>query len=111
MYVLWHWAFGLGTYFGVSFVVAASLAILRGHVFTHPLRMFLVAVAVVIGSFIIPSLAGDAWSAIRRGDTMTALVLVAVVILFWLLKRYLETGQVKGRKVPRRRKRTRASRK
>ena len=100
MYVLWHWAFGLSFYFGISFVVAASLAILRGHVFTHPFRMILVAVAVVIGSFVIPSLAGDAWTAFRRGDTITALVLVGVVVLFWLLKRYLETGQIKGRKVP-----------
>ena len=104
MYVLWHWAFGLSFYFGISFVVAASLAVLRGHVFTHPFRMILVAVAVVIGSFVIPSLAGDAWTAFRRGDTITALVLVGVVVLFWLLKRYLETGQIKGRKVPHKRK-------
>ena len=104
MYVLWQWAFGLSFYFGVSFVVAASLAVLRGHVFTHPFRMVLVAVAVVIGSFVLPSLATDAWTAFRRGDTITALVLVGVVVLFWLLKRYLETGQVKGRKVPRRRR-------
>ena len=97
MYVLWHWAFGLSFYFGISFVVAASFAVLRGHVFTHPFRMILVAVAVVIGSFVIPSLAGDAWTAFRRGDTITALVLLGVVVLFWLLKRYLETGQVKGR--------------
>ena len=75
------------------------------HVFTHPFRMVLVAVAVVIGSFILPSLAGDAWTAFRRGDTITALVLVGVVVLFWLLKRYLETGQIKGRKVPHKRKR------
>ena len=110
MYVLWQWAFGLSSYFGVSFVVAASLAILRGHVFTHALRMILVAVAVVIGSFILPSLAGDAWAAFRRGDTLTALAIVGVVVLFWLLKRYLETGQIKGRKVPPRRRRRKARR-
>lgn len=105
MYVLWQWAFGLSPHFGVSFAVAASLAILRGHVFTHPLRVLLVAVAVVIGSFVIPSLAGDAWEAFRRGDTITALAILAVVALTWLLKRYLETGQIKGRNVPPRRRR------
>ena len=108
MYVLWQWAFGLSFYFGVSFVVAASLAILRGHVFTHPFRALLVAVAVVIGSFVIPSLASDAWEAFRRGDTITALALLGIVALTWLLKRYLETGQIKGRNVPSRRKRRRA---
>ena len=105
MYVLWQWAFGLSFYFGVSFVVAASLAILRGHVFTHPFRVLLVGVAVVIGSFVIPSLAGDAWEAFRRGDTITALVILGLVPIAWLLKRYLETGRVKGRNVPRRRRR------
>lgn len=108
MYVLWQWAFGLSFYFGISFVTAASLAVLRGHVFTHPFRMVLVAIAVVIGSFVIPSLAGDAWTAFRRGDTITALALLGVVVLFWLLKRYLETGQIKGRKVPPRRRRRKA---
>lgn len=105
MYVLWQWAFGISFYFGVSFVVASSLAILRGHIFTHPFRMALVAVALVIGSFVIPSLAGDAWEAFRKGDTITALALLGVVVLTWLLKRYLETGQIKGRKVPARRRR------
>ncbi len=110
MYVLWQWAFGLSFYFGISFVVAASLAILRGHVFTHPFRVLLVAVAVVIGSFVIPSLAGDAWEAFRRGDTITALVLLGIVALTWLLKRYLETGKIKGRSVPSRRRRRKSSR-
>ncbi len=105
MYVLWHWAFGLSFYFGVSFTIAASLAILRGHVFTHPFRVLLVAVAVVIGSFVIPSLAGDAWAAFRRGDTITALAILGIVALTWLLKRYLETGRIKGRNVPARRRR------
>ena len=82
MYVLWHWAFGLGFYFGVSFLIAATLTLLRGHIFTHPFRLFLVAVAVVIGTLIIPSLSGDAWQAFRRGDTLTALVLVATSSLF-----------------------------
>ena len=41
MYVLWHWAFGLGHAFGVSFLIAACLAIVRGHIFTHPLRLVL----------------------------------------------------------------------
>ena len=105
MYVLWHWAFALGPYFAVSFLVAATLSIVRGHVFTHPFRMILVAIAVVIGFFVIRSLTGDAWDAFRRGDVITALILLAVVLLFWLLKRYLETGQIKGSKVPRRRRR------
>ena len=99
MYVLWHWAFGLGFYFGVSFLIAATLTLLRGHIFTHPFRLFLVAVAVVIGTLIIPSLSGDAWQAFRRGDTLTALVLVALILLSWLAKKYLETGQ-KGVSVP-----------
>ena len=105
VYVLWHWAFGLSFAFGVSFATAAAFAILRGHVFTHPFRMILVAIAVVIGFFVIRSLTGDAWDAFRRGDVITALILLAVVVLFWLLKRYLETGQIKGSEVPRRRRR------
>ena len=110
MYVLWQWAFGLSFYFGVSFVAAASLAILRGHVFTHPFRVLLVAVAVVIGSFVIPSLAGDAWEAFRRGDTITALALLGIVVMTWLLKRYLETGKIKDRNVPARRRGRRKAR-
>ena len=100
MYVLWHWAFGLGFYFGVSFLIAAVLAILRGHIFTHTFRLILVAVAVVIGSMVIPSLGGDAWKAFRRGDTIGALILAGIVVCFWLLKRYLETGQMKVVNVP-----------
>ena len=33
-----------GPYFGVTFLIAAILAILRGHIFTHPFRLVLVAV-------------------------------------------------------------------
>lgn len=84
---------------GLSFLTAAVLAILRGHVFTHPLRMVLVAIAVVIGSLVIPSLGGDAWNALRRGDTITAACLVGFVILFWLFKKQLETGRMRGVKV------------
>ena len=93
MYVLWHWAFGLGHAFGVSFLIAATLAIVRGHIFTHPLRLVLVAVGVVIGTLVIPALSGDAWQAFRRGDTVAAMILVGAVVLSWLLKRRLETGR------------------
>ena len=99
MYVLWHWSFGLGFFFGLSFLTAAVLAILRGHVFTHPLRMVLVAVAVVIGSLVIPSLGGDAWNALRGGDTLTAACLIGFIVLFWLFKRQLETGRMRGVRV------------
>ena len=109
MYVLWHWSFGLGFLFGLSFLTAAVLAILRGHIFTHPLRMVLVAIAVVIGSLVIPSLGGDAWNALRGGDTITAACLVGFVILFWLFKRQLETRRMRGVKVaaPRRQRKSR----
>ena len=93
MYVLWHWAFSLGAAFGISFLIAASLAIVRGHIFTHPLRLVLVAVAVVIGTLVIPPLGGDAWRAFQRGDTVAALVLAGAVVVAWLLKRRLETGR------------------
>ena len=93
MYVLWHWAFGLGLHFGVSFLIAACLAIVRGHIFTHPLRLVLVAVGVVIGTLVIPALSGDAWQAFRRGDTVAAMILVGATVLSWLLKRRLETGR------------------
>ena len=106
-WVLWEWAFGIGTYFGVSFLIAASLSILRGHAFTHPFRMILVAVAVVIGSLIIPGVGIDAWQALRGGDTVSALVLVVLVLLLWLLKLRLESGKSKAswikRSSPRRR--------
>lgn len=95
MYVLWGWSFGLGYYFGLSFLAAASLAILRGHIFTHPFRLVLVAVAVVIGSLVIPSLGEDAWQALRGGDTATAAALVVTIVLLWLLKRRLEAGRGK----------------
>ena len=109
MYVLWHWAFGLGSHFGVSFAVAAGLAIVRGHVFTHPLRLVLVAAGVVIGTLIVPVLGEDAWQAFRRGDTLTALVLAGLIVLAWLLKRHLETGRkgIMGHGAPRRRRRPR----
>ena len=111
MYVLWHWAFGLGLHFGVSFLIAATLAIVRGHIFTHPLRLILVAVAVVIGTLVIPALSGDAWQAFRRGDTVAAMILAGAVALSWLLKRQLETGRMKavggGRSRRRRRSRSR----
>lgn len=93
MYVMWHWAFGLGPAFGFSFLLAASLAIVRGHIFTHPLRLVLVAAAVVIGTLVIPALGGDAWQAFRRGDTVATMVLGGAVVLAWLLKRRLETGR------------------
>ena len=108
MYVLWHWAFSLGPAFGYSFLVAAILAIVRGHIFTHPLRLVLVAVAVVIGTLVIRPLGGDAWQAFRRGDTVAALILVGAIVLAWLLKRRLETGRrVVGVGAPRGRRRSR----
>ena len=109
MYVLWQWAFGLSFYFGVSFVAAASLAILRGHVFHPP----------------IPHGAGGGRGGHRflrhtqpsgrrvGGFPAGATRLLrwrcwGIVVLTWLLKRYLETGQIKGRNVPRRRRRGRS---
>ena len=94
MYALWQWAFGQGFLFGLSFLTAAILAILRGHIFTHPFRLILVAVAVVIGSLVIPGLRGDAWQALRGGDVIGAVAIVGVGILFWRLKKQLETGQM-----------------
>ena len=96
MYVLWDWAFGIGTYFGISFLVAATLSILKGHVFTHPLRMILVTVAVVIGSLIIPGIGVDAWQALRGGDTVTAICFVGIIVLLWLLKGRLESGRARA---------------
>ena len=109
MYVLWHWAFALGPYFAVSFLIAASLSIVRGYVFTHRLRLILVAVGVVIGTLVIPALGGDAWQAFRRGDTVAAAALAGVVVLAWLAKRQLETGRMKVTRVgvPRQRRRAR----
>ncbi len=93
MYALWQWAFGQGFLFGLSFLTAATLAILRGHIFTHPYRLILVAMAVVIGSLVIPGLRGDAWQALRGGDVIGAVAIVGVGILLWRLKKQLETGQ------------------
>lgn len=109
MYVLWHWAFALGPYFAVSFLITATLSIVRGHIFTHRLRLILVAVGVVIGTLVIPALGGDAWQAFRRGDTVAAIVLAGLVVLAWLAKRQLETGRMKGTRVgvPRSRRRRR----
>lgn len=109
MYVLWHWSFALGSYFGIAFLTAATLAIVRGHIFTHPFRMLLVVVAVVIGTLVIPALGGDAWQAFRRGDTLTAVVLMGLVLLSWLLKRQLETGRMRFIRIrlPKRRRRPR----
>ena len=94
MYALWQWAFGQGFLFGLSFLVAAILAILRGHIFTHPFRLILVAVAVVIGSLVIPGLRGDAWQAIRGGDVIGAVVIVVIGIFLWRWKKEMETGQM-----------------
>ena len=110
MYVLWDWAFGIGTYFGISFLVAATLSILKGHVFTHPLRMILVTVAVVIGSLIIPGIGVDAWQALRGGDTVTAICFVGIIVLLWLLKGRLESGRARANWVRRSRPRRRSAR-
>ena len=96
MYVLWRWAFDVGPYFGVTFLIAAILAILRGHIFTHPFRLVLVAVAVVIATLFIRPLGEDAWQAFRRGDTLTAAVLVGLVVVARLSKRQLETGRMRA---------------
>ena len=76
MYALWHWAFGQGFLFGLSFLTAAILTTLRGHIFTHPFRLILVAMAVVIGSLVIPGLRGDAWQALKGGDVIGAVAIV-----------------------------------
>ena len=94
MYALWPWAFGQGFLFGLSFLTGAILAILRGHIFTHPFRLILVAVAVVIGSLVIPGLRGDAWQALRGGDVVGAVAIVGVGFLLWRLKGQMETGQI-----------------
>ena len=109
MYVLWNWAFALGPYFVTSFLIAATLSIVRGHVFTHRLRLVLVAVGVVIGTLVIPAVGGDAWQAFRRGDTVAAAALAGLVVLAWLAKRQLETGRMKVTRVgvPRQRRRPR----
>ena len=109
MYVLWHWAFALSPYFAASFLIAATLSIVRGHIFTHILRLILVAVAAVIGTLVIPALGGDAWQAFRRGDTVAAGILAGLVVLAWLAKRQLETGRMKVTRVgaPRQRRRGR----
>ena len=94
MYVLWHWAFAVGPYFGASFAIAATLAILRGHIFTHPFRLVLVAIASVIATRFIRPLGEDAWQAFRRGDTLLAASLAALIVAGWLFKRQLETGRM-----------------
>ena len=93
LYGLVHWAFAQGPLFGVSFVIAASLAILRGFISTHPFHLFFVAIAVVISTLVIPDLRGDAWSAFRQGDVSAALIILAVIILLWLSKRQMEAGE------------------
>ena len=95
MYVLWHWAFAVGPYFGASFAIAATLAILRGHIFTHPFRLVLVAVAVVVATLFIRPLGEDAWQAFRRGDTLLAASLAALIVAAWLFKGQLETGRMR----------------
>ena len=113
MYALWQWAFEQGLMFGLSFLFAALLAIGRGHIFTHPFRLILVAVAVVIGTLVIPGLRGDAWQTLREGDVLGALVIVGVVIFFWRLKKQMETGQMEndGIEGPKRRRKSRRRKK
>ena len=112
MYGLWHWAFGQGLMFGASFVTAAILAILRGHIFSHPFYLFLLAIAVVIGKLVIPDLREDAWKALWQGDILGAAAIGFVGILFWQLKRQYESGRVGGEtaKSPKRRRGSRRRR-
>ena len=109
MYVLWHWAFGQSFMFGIFFTGAAILATLRGHILTHPLYLLLLALAVVIGSLVIPDIREDAWQALRRGDVMGAVVLMGVVLFLGRWKEQLQTGQVGnyGTKPYKRRRRSR----
>ena len=98
MYVLWQWAFAQGFVFGLSFLTLVVLTISRGHIFTHPIRLILVAVAVLIGSAIIPGLGKDAWHALRGGDVVGAVIIVGIIILFWRLKKQMETGGAESSK-------------
>ena len=92
------------------FLAAATLAIVRGHIYTHPFRLVLVAIVLVIGTMFIPRLSGDAWRALRGGDTIAA-ILLGLVVLSWLVKRHLETGRMRsvgiGLSRPRRKSRSR----
>lgn len=109
MYGLWYWAFGQGFMFGVSFVTAAILAVVRGHIFAHPFQLFLLAIAVVIGKLVIPDLLEDAWEALLQGEVLVAAAIAFVGILFWRLKKQYESGQVMSdeTKSPTRRRKSR----
>ena len=104
MYALWYWAFDQGLWFGVAFVIAASLSITRDHIFTHPYRLALVAVATVIGSQVIPGLRGDAWELFRGGKIIPAAIISAIVLGLWLFSRQLGTDTFDVEASPRRKR-------
>ncbi len=93
-YGLRAWAFDQGVLFGVAFVMAAVLAILRGHIFTHPLQLVGVGVATVIAVQVIPDLRSAGLSALLRGEVIAGVVILAVMLRLRLLKQDIETGEL-----------------
>ena len=94
LYAFWEWAFDQGILFGLSYLSTCAVAILRGHIFTHPFRLILVAVALSIGFNIMPDLREYAWHAFHTGDLIGAAVIVGIIIFIWRSKKELETKEM-----------------
>ena len=93
IYGLWQSTYAAGGLrLGLSFAFAAFLAIVNGYILTHPLRCFLVAIAVMMGSLGISAIMEDGRRAIASGDFSVLVILPVPAYLLWRFQKYLETG-------------------
>ena len=94
MSLLLFWAFDQGWWFTALFLLAASVAILRGHVLSHPLQLFGVGLAVSIGFHLLPELRSGVWQTLWDGEFLGALVLAGAYWYFRDIKIRLERGEM-----------------
>ncbi len=88
------WAFEQNLMFGISFMFASCVAVLRAYILNHPLVLILVGVSVTIGNMLLPQLRGEAWQALNEGQIAVAIVLVIAYLYFDQIRRGLARGQI-----------------
>ena len=92
--LLSFWAFDQGWWFATLFLLAATIATLRGYVLSHPLQLFGVGLAVSIGFHLLPELRNGVWQALWEGELLGALVLAGAYWYFRDIKNRLERGEM-----------------
>ena len=94
--LLWIWAFDHSLVLGITFVISAIVALLRGDVFSHPALIFGVGIGAGIGVELLPEIRGDIWSSLMQGDLMGAAVFGVMYLLFQDIKNRFQKGDFDG---------------